>query len=609
MPVDDLAGAGLLAALLVLALALLFLRAEALAVRRRMAQEAETRRVWNRGLADASFDGLLVHRQGVILLMNRTLVRLLGVREREWLGQSFATLARPDHVAALRAELEAPGVQPVEFALLRANKSEVLVEVSSQVIEFEGQPATATALRDITERAADAARIARLTHYDALTDLPNRKLFTERLEAAVARAGQANGPVTLFTLDIDQFKGVNELLGRAGGDALLQMLAARIGGLVAPGDLLARLGSDKFALLLEGSAGSNRGLSLGGQVLAACQEPFIVEGHLVKLRLSIGLAMYPDHAPDAAALMQASEFALSQAEQAGGGAVHMYRHEEAGLHRQAARRMMQHAAPDAAGQLSGDLRAAIARGDIKPLFQPVFNLADLSLAGFEALPRWTHPSEGMLGPERFMPLADAAGLAPELSAQLIERACAEAANAGGVRMAINLCAAQFRDKHLPARLQAILRKTGLKPGCLEIELAEGVLVENRETAGAVLGALQALGIGIALDDFGTATSSLSSLCKLPLTRLKIDRRFVQKLGRDENAGALVKAVLTLGTNLRLPVTATGVESLAQLEFLRRHGCAAAQGRLLGEPTARAVARKPQIELAPPPRPALVVARD
>jgi len=287
--------------------------------------------------------------------------------------------------------------------------------------------------------------------------------------------------------------------------------------------------------------------------------------------------------------------------------VHMFRHDEANAHKHAARHAVTRAAGADTPHLGAELRAAVAQGDIKPLFQAVYSLADLSVVGFEALPRWHHPTEGALGPERFMPLAEAAGLAQELSSQLIERACAEAANAGGVRMAINLCAAQFRDVHLPARLQVILRKTGLKPGCLEIELAEGVLADHRQAA-ATLEALRSLGIGIALDDFGTATSSLSSLCKLPLTRLKIDRRFVQKLGRDSNADALVNAVLTLGSNLRLPVTATGVESLAQLEYLRRHGCAAAQGRLLAEPGTRAVTTRPEIELAPR-RPSLVVAHE
>ena len=248
----------------------------------------------------------------------------------------------------------------------------------------------------------------------------------------------------------------------------------------------------------------------------------------------------------------------------------------------------------------------MARGEIRLMFLPVFSLADLALTGFEALPCWQHQTEGLIGPERFMALAEAAGLMQELGSQLLERACAEAVAAGGVRMAVSLGAGQFRDADLPARLQAVLRQTGLKPACLELEVTEAMLALQPQGGTAMLAALQELGVGIVLDDFGLSEASLSALGSLPLTRLKIGRRFVQKLGRDTEAGAMVKAILTLGANLRLEVIAAGVESLTQLEYLRQHGCSAAQGRLLGEPGARAVARPPAIAL-PPLHPALASA--
>jgi diguanylate cyclase (GGDEF)-like protein/PAS domain S-box-containing protein len=574
---DVMLGAGMLALFGVLGMVVLGMRADAQMFRRRVAQDEAARRLWGRAVADASFDGLLIHRQGLILQMNRALVRMLGTREREWLGQHFSTLARADQAVALRAELEAPQPLVMAFMLMRANKSELAVEMTSQNIEFEGQPATATAVRDITQRVADAARIARLVDYDALTGLANRKCFEEQVRAAVAQNDRKSGTTTVFVMDLDQFKAINLRLGRSAGDVLLGQVAVRLGMMVGEGDGLARLGSDKFALLLVSEGAPNRAVSLGGQMAAAMGEPFIIDGQLVKLALSIGMAVYPDHAADAGGLMQAGEFALAQAQAAGGGVAHMFSHQEAGVSRKVGD----------VDRLGGDLRLAMGRDELKLVYQPVFCTEDLSPVGFEALVRWNHPTEGLIGPERFIPVADAAGLSQEIGCFVLERACAEAQGAGGVRMAVNISAMQLRDPKLPARISAILRKTGLKPGLLEIEVAEGLLIGDRAAAVVALQGLQGIGVGIVLDNFGTGASTLSSLCDLPFSRLKIDRRFVGKLGADANADAIVNTILTLAGNLRLEVTAVGVESAVQLEYLRRHGCHCAQGSLLGPPTARA----------------------
>jgi len=329
MRLDVLVALCLLAALAVLGLALATARADAVLSRRRAAAAELARRQWARTLADASFDGLLIHRQGVILQMNRALVRMLGVREREWLGQHFGTVARPDQIPALRAELEAPHSQVAEFRLLRANKTEIAVELSSQTTEFEGAPATVTAIRDITQRLTDAQRIARLTHYDLLTGLANRKLFFDMLATALARHDRKSGTSSVFTLDLDRFKAFNQSLGRETGDRLLKQVAARITSLVAREDLLARLGGDKFALLINCPPGADRAKSLGGQLAASFNEPFVIDGQMVKITASIGIATYPDHASDADGLMRASDFALAQASREGGGAAHIFCHTEA----------------------------------------------------------------------------------------------------------------------------------------------------------------------------------------------------------------------------------------------------------------------------------------
>ncbi|HQT46291.1 MAG: hypothetical protein B7X08_02635 [Acidocella sp. 20-63-7] len=600
---DNLLEVGLLALFGVLAIVVLGMRADSLLFQRRVKSEEAGRRQWGRMMADASFDGLLVHRQGLILQMNRALVRMLGTREREWLGQHFSTLARPDQTVALRAELEAPQPQVVDFFLLRANKTEIAVEMYSQNIDFEGQPATVTAIRDITQRLADAAQISRLVQYDALTGLANRKLFGEMVAAAVTQNDRKSGTTTVFTLDLDQFKAVNERMGRAAGDVLLQQVALRLGAMVAKEDVLARLGSDKFALLMVSEGAPNRAVSLGGQFAAALSEPFIVNGKLVKLSMSIGIAVYPDHAADAEGVMKASEFALEQAARAGGGVAHMFSHQEAGAQRRLTGNEEVRAGQNDVMLLGAELRQAMVRGDLKLVFQPVVRAGDLAPVGFEALARWNHPVEGLIGPERFIPVADAAGLSQEVGCYVLEQACAEAQLAGGLRMAVNISAMQLRDVNLPARIAAILRKTGLPPELLEIEVSEGLLIGDRAAAVAALQGLHTIGVGVVLDNLGAGNSTLSSLSDLPLSRLKIDRRFVGKLGVDENADAIVRAIMALAENLGLEVTAVGVESQVQLDRLREHGCQCVQGSLLGPPSVRAA-----IPYSTPGRPALVTAR-
>ena len=583
MHTDLLAGISLLAALLILSGVIAAMRADSLFIRRRLEAEAASRRLWAHGLADASFDGLLIHRQGVILLMNRALVRMLCLREREWLGQNFCTLAREEDVAPLRAELEAPGPELARFCLLRAGRGEITVETSSQAIDFDGQPATVTALRDVTQRLADAARIEHLTSHDALTGLPNRGQFERIAESALA-ANDPNQPVSLLVTEIQDFKTVNQQYGRKTGDALLRQLSQRMAGLLPQEDMLARLSGGKFALLLKAAGPPSRGMSLGGQMLASCAEPFIVDGRLVTLKLCAGLAMYPEHAADTDGLLRAAETALARAASEGGG-LHLFRHEDAAR----ARPALAARAPERLN-LRDDLRSALSRGEIRLLYQPAFTLPDLALDGFEARARWQHPVQGLLRPEQFMAIAETAGLAQELGSQLIERACAEAAAAAAPRLAINLSPAQFRDATLPARLAAIMRKTGLAPGALEIEVTEAMLAEHEDYAAGLLHALRHGGVTIALDDFGAGAAPLGALCHLPLARLKIGQRFVQKLGQDRNAEAMLGATLSLAANLHLQVTALGVETPAQLELLRRQGCHAVQGKLLGEPASRAVSR-------------------
>jgi EAL domain-containing protein (putative c-di-GMP-specific phosphodiesterase class I) len=235
-------------------------------------------------------------------------------------------------------------------------------------------------------------------------------------------------------------------------------------------------------------------------------------------------------------------------------------------------------------RLAQDLRGALSRGEISLEYQPVFRTRDLSLAGFEALARWLHPADGWVPPATFIPLAEQAGLIHEIGGFVLEQACRRAAAAGGnLIMAVNISPAQFRSPNLAPQITTILRKTGLTPGLLELEVTESLLIENAEAAKSALKAMRAIGVGVALDDFGTGFSSLSYLCDFPFSKLKIDRRFVNALGRDENAAAVITAILSLARNLNLDVTAEGIETPSQLAFLQEQGCHLAQGYLLGRP--------------------------
>jgi len=586
-----LLAAAFAAGMLALCLCVAFLRAQGKLLQARLTRDEEAAKLWSRRLADATFDGLLIHRNGTILAMNRALIRMLNLREREMLGQSFAALAPADDGGALRNELEAPGTGVSELRLLRADKVELHVEIFSQPTQYDNLPATVTAIRDITEAKAERARTERLLNYDALTGLANRKLFSDRLREAIAGNDAHGGATALFVVDLDNFKQMNDQFGRAGGDSLLRQVAGKLASLCDPADTVGRLGGDKFGILQSYRGAANRAMALASRLESAFTENFLIEGQMVRISLSIGLAIYPDHATDAEALLKAAQFALDLAARAGGGACHVFTHAEAQAHHAGETRGAL-ASPGIQGpsveeqRMRKDLRAAIPAGQISLDYQPVFVARDLSLAGFEALCRWRHPEKGLIPPMEFIPAAEQAGLIHELGAFVLETACTEAANAGrDITMAVNLSPLQFRDPQLPQRITTVLRKTGLAPAQLELEVTESLLIDNAAAARAALTAIRDIGVSVALDDFGTGFSSLSYLSDFPFTKLKIDKRFTQALGREPNAEAIICAILSLANSLRLKVTAEGVETQGQLAFLQEQGCQLVQGFLLGRPGA------------------------
>lgn len=579
---------------LVAAAAALGVGVGAVSVRRSgIGDSKEARRQWTRRLADASFDGLLVHRHGTIVQMNRALVRMLGYREVELLGTHFSNLAHPSQVTRLRTELEAPQPNTTEFTLLHADKTECFVEMASHTLQLDGLPATVTAIRNLTALRAMEARLAYLVHNDALTGLANRAMFTDKLQQALARNDSEGGTTSVLTLELEQLKAVNEQLGRSGGDKLMRQIAGRLLAMADEEDTVARLGGNQFGIVQPHTGAPNRTASLASHIEAAMQEPFIVEGKAVRVGMAIGVATYPEHATGAEALINASGFALSKS--IGRGGVHVFSYNEAAA--------VGFGAPQPGAEKSGpagsrtanlgdqwlarDLQTGLANGEITLEYQPLFATPKLSIAGFEALARWRHPKKGAVAPARFIPLADAAGFGPELGSFILQAACLEAVRCKTPMMAVNLSPMQFRDPQLAVDIRNTLQKTGLAPNRLEVQVTEELLMHDPEAAAAALQEIQSLGVLITLDDLGTDFASLNNLSEFPFNRVKIDKQLIHSLGEDSNAEQIVMGIISVAHGLDIEVIAEGIETEAQLQFLKENGCNFLQGYHLGRPAPQA----------------------
>jgi len=507
---------------------------------------AESQRL--RQLADATFEGILIHRDGVILDANAALGELAGIAPATLIGRNVAELAAPASSELLRHRLEAPSQEVTEIDITLADGTRRPVEILSRPIERDGEQVAVLAMRDISDRKRAEDRIRHLAHHDSLTGLPNRSLFNDRMQQALTLSGRQEQGLAVLCLDLDGFKLVNDLHGYRFGDRLLVHVADRLRNAVRSLDTVARLGGDEFAVVQPFARQPNAAANLAERLLASLSAPFDIDGRQVLVGTSIGLALYPDNGSTVTDLLKNADTALYRAKRDGRGTFRFF---EAAmdLHLQARRLLEQ------------DLRQAINKHQLELYYQPLFTCADQNLSGFEALLRWTHPVHGKVSPVDFIPLAEECGLIVPLGRWVLEAACAEAASwTEPAPVAVNLSPAQFRQADLPKVIAEILGRTGLAPERLELEVTEGLLIDDTDRALSTLTALKALGIRIALDDFGTGFSSLSYLRRFPFDKIKIDRSFVQSLGRDDEAMAIIRAILAMANSLRLDVTAEGVET-------------------------------------------------
>ncbi len=451
---------------------------------------------------------------------------------------------------------------------------------------------------DVTERRQAEARIEHMARHDALTGLSNRLSFHERLErllrplrhgageavGAGADPARAGGGIAVLYLDLDRFKGVNDTLGHPAGDALLKAVAGRIAAATrAPrggdrvGTAIARLGGDEFAVAVPvggGSADARAGAAaLAARLVSVLGEPFEIEGHQVVAGTSVGIALAPADGACPDRLLKAADLALYKAKGEGRGTFRFF---EAEMGRRAR----------AQRALETDLRRALAAGEFELHYQPVLDLRTNRVSGFEALLRWKHPDRGRVPPAEFVPVAEEIGLMAPIGDWVLRAACAEAAAwPCGLKVAVNLSPAQFRSRTLVASVAEALGASGLPPDRLELEITETVLLERSEPNLDQLHRLRALGARIAMDDFGTGYSSLGYLRSFPFDKIKIDRSFVRDLEGDWEGGcaAIIRAVAGLGASLGVCTTAEGVETAAQLAFVRAEGCTEVQGYHLSPP--------------------------
>ena len=431
----------------------------------------------------------------------------------------------------------------------------------------------AIASRRIRERWLAEDQIRYLAMHDSLTGLPNRLQLRQHLDRAVARAKRHGHLMAVLCLDLDRFKNVNDTLGHATGDALLAEVSARLRESVRESDLVGRLGGDEFAIVAEDLDAPEDAMRLARRVCAALGEPYHVNEHEVTSSGSIGIAIGPhdSEAPDA--LLKNADLALYRAKEDGRNTFRFFE-----------------PAMDAALQkrrkLENDLRNALRKNQLYLDYQPQFDLVSGRLSGYEALVRWWHPGEGEIPPTTFIPIAEETGLIVPLGEWILKTACSYATTWPlDTKLAVNLSPAQFKTQDVYGLVRRVLTETGLEPERLELEITEGIILQNTDAVFDTLTRLDQLGVAIAMDDFGTGYSSLSYLTRFPVKKIKIDRSFIDTLGTSPQTSAIVSSIVGLGQSLHVTITAEGVETEGQAAMLRKWGCDQVQGFYYGKPDA------------------------
>ena len=444
-----------------------------------------------------------------------------------------------------------------------------LIRVTRQPLEGGGWVGTH---EDVTDRHRHEARISFMAHHDLLTGLPNRAFFTEKIEDAVTRFRRRNEPFSVFMLDLDKFKSVNDSLGHPAGDQLLKETAQRLRSSLRESDVLARLGGDEFAIIQSGEEDQREGAAgLATRIASIISEPYDIDGNAVSVGTSIGIALASEAANDSTTLLKMADLALYQAKSEGRNGFRFFDSDmltEADNHR----------------NMEAELRTAISRCEFELHYQPLVAVDTRHRAGFEALVRWRHPDRGLILPDEFIPLAEETGLIRPLGEWILQQACADAMKwPKHLKLAVNMSPVQLAQPDLLQIVLCALVESSLAPERLELEITETALFEEGVDYVKLIRQLKSIGVSIALDDFGTGYSSLSYLTMFPFDMIKIDRSFTMNLTKRSDCAAIVSAVLALGRGLEIQTAAEGVETEQQFDILRAAGVTFVQGTLFGSP--------------------------
>jgi diguanylate cyclase (GGDEF)-like protein len=434
---------------------------------------------------------------------------------------------------------------------------------------------------DLTEQRRSEREISRLARFDSLTSLPNRAMMRETLEAALRNASHRQKGCSLFLIDLDRFKNVNDTLGHPIGDALLREVAGRLKSVMGNHGQVGRLGGDEFQAVLPGTVDLGLLESLSKTLIEQVSRPYMIEGNRVTIGASVGIAIGDPGRTGADALVRNADLALYAAKAAGRGKHCFY---EPSMHSEAAERQL----------LENDLRQAIDRDELSVVFQPIVRAAGEEISGFESLVRWQHPTRGAISPAKFIPLAEEAGLISSIGEWVLKTALEEAAHwPDHVRVAVNLSPLQFNDPDIVSRVSQLLRDTGVRSERLELEITEGVFLAEGDTTDETFAKLKNLGVRLALDDFGTGYSSLGYLKKAPFDKIKIDQSFVRGASstRTNRNAAIIRAIVTLADTLGMDTCAEGVETHDDLQLIRELGVSMVQGYIFGRPAPAESARE------------------
>lgn len=528
----------------------------------------------------ASAEGIVFHRDGVITDANAPVCELIGYPLEELLGRKTLEFVAPDHVAKVAAVIASGQETGYESVVLDKHGQRIPVEFIVRTMLHNGERLRMTIVRDIRDRHAAQARIHHLAHHDALTGLPNRVAFMAHLAQQMAHTpGGDEARLALLFIDLDHFKRVNDSLGHLVGDTLLRTVAARITASLRATDVVSRFGGDEFVVLLSGLSGGRQHRAdaeeVAQKLLIGIGAPLDAEGRPLSVTPSVGIALYPDDASTPDELVKHADSAMYRAK-ARGRANHQFF--DRGMANSAYAELV----------MEGQLAQALERGEFELHFQPQVRARDGGLVGAEALIRWNHPERGLLSADAFIPLAEQRRLMLPIGQWVLAEAvrCALRWHEMGLAVApvaVNLSSVQFHSIGFVDAVAAVLPPGGIGAGLLELELTERMLMDDLVEVKRRLMRLKAMGLQISVDDFGTGYSSLGHLKELPIDKVKIDRSFVHDLPANRDSAAIARAIIQMGRSLGLLVIAEGVETEAQRAFLAEHGCDELQGLLISAP--------------------------